>query len=498
MKSKKFRKRHFHLCFLLFNLLFLSPGFLLAAEGDIIWQLHLDGGIDTSPAVGPTGIVYVGCLDNNLYAISSGGSLKWTFTTQGEIHSSPAVGSDGTIYVGSNDTNLYAINPDGARKWVFSTPSGPISSSPAISSGGIIYAGSEDTRLYAVNSDGTTASGNWPFTADSAITSSPAVASNGTIYVGTTGGILYAVTSTGSLNWDFSDSNNIGNISSSPAIDGDGIVYFGSNNSSSSKVYAVKPDGTLKWSVSIGTSIHSSPVIREDGSILIGSDNGIFYALSQTDGTEIWTYDKDDKEIRSSPLVASNGIVYYGSNDEKIIALNSSGTAKWERMVTGPVSASPTMGFAGNIYVGTESGYFYAVETTSTRLASGVWPAFHHDARHTGRNNANSGPTANAGIDQTVNSENTVTLNGSGSSDPDYGIPLFSWTQTEGDEVSLDDATSATPSFTAPAVDDDSKKSLTFQLQVTDNGGLTSTDTVQIAVEKNDEDNGCFIRTLQH
>ena len=498
MKAKKVRKRRFPLFFFSLTLFFLSPSLLPAAEGDIVWQFSLGGGVDSSPAVGSDGTIYVGCLDNNLYAISSGGSLKWTFTTQGEIHSSPAVGSDGTIYVGSNDTNLYAINPDGARKWVFSTPSGPISSSPAISSGGIIYAGSEDARLYAVNSDGTTASGNWPFRADSAITSSPAVASDGTIYVGTTGGILYAVTSTGSLSWDFSDNNNIGNISSSPAIDGDGIIYFGSNNSSSSKVYAVKPDGTLKWSVSIGTPIHSSPVIREDGSILIGSDNGIFYALSQTDGTEIWTYDKDDKEIRSSPLVASNGIVYYGSNDEKIIALNSSGTAKWERMVTGSVSASPTMGFAGNIYVGTESGHFYAVETTSTRLASGLWPAFHHDARHTGRNNTNSGPTANAGIDQTVNSENTVTLNGSGSSDPDYGIPLFSWTQTEGDEVNLDDATSATPSFTAPAVDDDGQKTLTFQLQVTDNGGLTSTDTVQIAVEKNDEDNGCFIRTLQH
>lgn len=498
MKSKTYRKRRFHLSFLLLSLFFLSPSFLPAAEGDIIWQLSLGSGIDASPAVGPTGNVYVGCLDNNLYAISSSGSLKWTFTTQGEIHSSPAVGSDGTIYVGSNDTNLYAINSDGTQKWVFSTPSGSISSSPAISSGGTLYVGSEDARLYAVNSDGTSASGNWPFTADSAITSSPAVASDGTIYIGSTGGTLYAITSTGSLSWDFSDGNNIGNIYSSPAIDGNGTVYFGSNNSTNSKVYAVNSDGTLKWSVSIGTSILSSPAIREDGSILVGSDNGIVYALDQEDGTEIWTYDKDDKEIRSSPLVASNGIIYYGSNDEKITALNSNGTAKWELMVTGPVSASPAMGFGGNIYVGTASGYFYAIETTSARLASGLWPAFHHDARHTGRNNTNTGPTASAGSDQTVKSDNTVTLNGSGSSDPDYGIPLFSWTQTEGDSVDLDDATSVTPSFTAPAVDDDNKKTLTFQLQVTDNGGLTSTDTVQITVEKNDDDNGCFIQTLQH
>ena len=499
MKSQGYRKSRFRLFLLLLNLFFLSPSLLPAAEGDIIWQLSLGSGIDASPAVGPTGTIYVGCLDKNLYAISPIGNLKWTFTTQGEIHSSPAVGSDGTIYVGSNDTNLYAINSDGTRKWAFSTPLGPISSSPAISSGGILYVGSDDAKLYAVNSDGTTASGNWPFTADSAIVSSPAVASDGTIYFGSRGGILYAVTSTGSLSWNFSDSYNIGNIYSSPAIDGDGTVYFGSSNSSNSKVYAVNSDGTLKWSVTIGTSIQSSPVIREDGSILIGSNNGIVYALNQTDGTEIWAYNKDDKEILSSPLVASNGIIYYGSTDENFFALNSSGTAKWELMVTGPISASPAMGFGGNIYVGTASGYLYAIETNSTRLASGLWPSFHHDARHTGRNNTNTGPTANAGGDQTVKSNHTVTLNGSGSSDPDYGIPLFSWTQTEGDSVDLDDATSVTPSFTAPGVDDDANpKTLTFQLQVTDNGGLTGTDTVQITVEKNDEDSGCFIRTLQH
>ena len=220
-----------------------------------------------------------------------------------------------------------------------------------------------------------------------------------------------------------------------------------------------------------------------------------FYALNKDDGTEVWVYAADDKEIRSSPLVASDGTIYFGAYDEKLHAVNSDGSAKWNLMLEGMVSASPVMGFGGDIYVGTETGNFYAVETASTRLASGLWPCFHHDARHTGRNNTNAGPTANAGGDQTVKSGNTVTLNGSGSSDPDYGIPLFAWTQTEGDTVTLNDTTSATPTFTAPGVDDE-KKTLSFQLQVTDNGGLTSTDTVQIVVEKNDDDKGCFIRTI--
>jgi outer membrane protein assembly factor BamB len=34
----------------------------------------------------------------------------WEFETEGYVDSSPAIGSDGTVYVGSQDKKLYAIN----------------------------------------------------------------------------------------------------------------------------------------------------------------------------------------------------------------------------------------------------------------------------------------------------------------------------------------------------------------------------------------------------
>ena len=38
------------------------------------------------------------------------------------MDSSPAIGSDGTVYVGSNDKKLYAINGQtGAKLWEFET-----------------------------------------------------------------------------------------------------------------------------------------------------------------------------------------------------------------------------------------------------------------------------------------------------------------------------------------------------------------------------------------
>lgn len=88
-------------------------------------------------------------------------------------------------------------------------------------------------------------------------------------------------------------------------------------------------------------------------------------------------------------------------------------------------------------------------------------------------------PTANAGNNQTVNSNMPVTLNGSGSSDPEGGVLGYSWMQTAGTNITLQNPSLASPSFTAPA----SFGTLTFRLTVTDNRSQTATDTVVITVQ---------------
>jgi hypothetical protein len=86
----------------------------------------------------------------------------------------------------------------------------------------------------------------------------------------------------------------------------------------------------------------------------------------------------------------------------------------------------------------------------------------------------NTPPTANAGHDQTVLTGATVTLDGSGSIDPDDGIASYAWTQTGGVAITLQNANTATPAFVAPPVSQGSQ-TLTFQLTVTDHGGLQAT-----------------------
>ncbi len=94
----------------------------------------------------------------------------------------------------------------------------------------------------------------------------------------------------------------------------------------------------------------------------------------------------------------------------------------------------------------------------------------------------NDPPTADAGPDQNVDEETTVTLDGSNSSDPDDGIKSYLWKQVAGPSVSLSNPQSVQPTFTSPSVAGNKSISLTFELTVTDFGGLKDTDTTVVNV----------------
>lgn len=92
----------------------------------------------------------------------------------------------------------------------------------------------------------------------------------------------------------------------------------------------------------------------------------------------------------------------------------------------------------------------------------------------------NHGPTAAAGDDQSVDEGDSVTLDGSGSSDPDDDSVDFSWSQTAGPAAVIDDTRRENPTVTAPEVAADT--TLTFQLVVSDGLVSSAADTVDVLV----------------
>ncbi|MGK0460008.1 MAG: hypothetical protein ACJA0W_000849 [Candidatus Azotimanducaceae bacterium] len=93
---------------------------------------------------------------------------------------------------------------------------------------------------------------------------------------------------------------------------------------------------------------------------------------------------------------------------------------------------------------------------------------------------ANNAPTASAGADAATPQNTAVQLDGTASTDPDSGV-FYSWVQTSGTTVTLDNDAVAAPSFNAPQrlV---GNETLIFELTVIDTIGLTSVDSVEVQV----------------
>ena len=94
-------------------------------------------------------------------------------------------------------------------------------------------------------------------------------------------------------------------------------------------------------------------------------------------------------------------------------------------------------------------------------------------------------PVADSGQDQTVNEGATVTLDGSGSSDPNGDTLTYEWAQAGTPRVTLSDPTLSNPTFRAPQVL--GNVVLEFTLSVTDVDG-SDDDTVRVTVQNSGTD----------
>jgi outer membrane protein assembly factor BamB len=110
--------------------------------------------------------------------------------------------------------------------------------------------------------------------------------------------------------------------------------------------------------------VESSPAVA-NGVVYVGSNDNNLYALNATTGANLWSY----TPVGSSPAVA-NGVVYVGSNDNNLYALNATTGAKvWNYTTGGSVYSSPAVA-NGVVYVGSQDHNLYALGTTPTTLTA--------------------------------------------------------------------------------------------------------------------------------
>jgi outer membrane protein assembly factor BamB len=172
-------------------------------------------------------------------------------------------------------------------------------------------------------------------------------------------------------------------VISSPSL-ADGVVYVGSDDKN---LYAVEAKtGTEKWRFSTGGPVRSSPAIV-NGTVYFGSYDGFFYAVDAAAGKPKWKFETAGERqfqaphlhyylpaaqtvpdfwdfFQSSPAVA-DGLVYFGSGDGNLYALEAeTGRLKWKFATKDVVHSSPAVA-GGVVYFGSWDSYFYALDAAT-------------------------------------------------------------------------------------------------------------------------------------
>jgi len=352
-------------------------------------------------AVGPDKTVYITGGDGSLYAVDLGGRIKWVvpkilpnitnYFSDAPNFTVPAVGSDGNIYVVGTDIDrdeiLYIIGPDGnIRKEVvvyctYPSPPPIVSFGP---DGTVILTGSG--RLFVAPPENLAVL--WPeyniFLFRGAVLpfegQSFAVDSAGNIYLGS--GRVYKLDGGETLTWILYNRTLL-------TVGPDGTIYvaegsqLGGEIIGSSYVHAIDPSGTEKWVAGPINCIMPYPsAVGPDGTLYIFSA-GAVYAVGP-DGKVKWNFTMSPYHISADvvvcplfywwgkPAVGADGTLYaevlsyyYNLTSESawlgngsLWAIGPDGKVKWRWDDPHGVPISNIV-ITDDLIVGDSAGYLY-------------------------------------------------------------------------------------------------------------------------------------------
>jgi outer membrane protein assembly factor BamB len=311
----------------------------------IDWTFQAVNGFESSPVV-EYGMVFIGSLDHNVYALNENtGAVVWSFNAEIGVAGTPAV-VDGKVFIGS--TKFYSLDAfAGSLIWLFDRPSGVgdktvFTSSPAVDEeAGLVFTGASVS-----NKD-----------------------------LGDKHQEFFCLNmTTGEVIWNLTDPHGAVQRSS-PAISGNAVFI-----SLGERVLSLdKWTGQQLWEFPMGRISMSSPTVANDTVFIQSWHSGSFFALDRNTGQLKWKYDQADLGGSSHPSPAyHNGVVYTGSWDHNIYAINA-GTGKviW-KFETGEVVASSLAVTDEKVIIISMDGFLYVLNESDGSLIwkfdLGWWP----------------------------------------------------------------------------------------------------------------------------
>jgi len=295
------------------------------------WTYNAGYTIASTPALWKD-LVIVGDASGKVRAFSAKtGKVQWEFRAQNAVYSTPDVG-EGLVVFGSTDGNVYALRvANGTEAWRYTT-SRPIVACPRIADG-MVYIGSSEGVFRAFD----LASGKlvWEFDGLSGFMESRPIVYHGKVIAGAWDEHLYALDAkTGKLAWKWK-CDKPGTLLSPAAC-----WPVAANE----KVFIVAPDrkmtaidartGRQVWRTGTYAVRESIGLSQDQTRFYVRTMNDFFYAFSTSAShpEKIWELNAGfGYDINSAMLVEKDGVVFYGTKNDLLFALDArTGALQWQ------------------------------------------------------------------------------------------------------------------------------------------------------------------------
>jgi len=310
--------------------LVMLHGELLALDpaGAKLWALGTAGAMLGDPLVAADGSIYGvvvnrenvdvhGYYDHsltkaNLVCYAPAGKERWRYSLS-EFDdcwdltpaSQVTLLTDGSIGLCWNDFTLHVVKADGGKSWTYRFRSVPDTALAASPTGELLLLANDrpdlnDKQLELMNWEAMNKYGvlhllkavgsiRWNLQAGSDVHTEPAFDAAGALYFGATlyehdrehlvkNGRIYAIAADKQLKWQYDTHAHFDDnpLQPAPVVDADGVLYV---SDAGRHLYALNPDGTLKWEYAAPQGFATNPVLAPDGTLYIGGNDNQLYAL---------------------------------------------------------------------------------------------------------------------------------------------------------------------------------------------------------------------------
>lgn len=127
----------------------------------------------------------------------------------------------------------------------------------------------------------------------------------------------------------------------------------------------------VKWTVPVGAEKIESPVVAPDSSVIFTSRGDEFVYALKPDGSLKWKFSHDHETYSAPPVIGRDGTVYAGTQQGSFLAIDLNGSLRWRAAVGGWVSFSANVDAAGNLYLPVDDGFLYVFDGSGNLLCRG-------------------------------------------------------------------------------------------------------------------------------